>query len=178
MEPLSLAERGQELRRKVHARKEAGGNKFTLVEVDLLDEIFRGNVPVGGNQFPPETVNEMLYTMKAQRDKLLWRLSSICDMAADDLRRGGMADGTCLHQIEADARATLDAVRAEINPPVATYIGTAQPLTCANCGQQSTTQGQFLGDGRWVCTESCRKELAEKPSYDDLATSGGIVDAT
>lgn len=35
----------------------------------------------------------------------------------------------------------------------------ATPLICANCGEQSTNPGQFVSDGRWVCTESCRKEL-------------------
>ena len=50
-------------------------------------------------------------------------------------------------------------------------------LECANCGEFSTNAGQFVKDGRWVCTESCRKELALKQSYDDLAASGGIVDA-
>lgn len=53
----------------------------------------------------------------------------------------------------------------------------AQPLTCASCGELSTNPGQFLADGRWVCTESCRKELALSQSYDDLRESGGIVDA-
>lgn len=55
--------------------------------------------------------------------------------------------------------------------------GTAQPLTCASCGEESTNPGQFVKDGRWVCTEHCRKELASIQSYDDLAASGGIVDA-
>ncbi len=54
---------------------------------------------------------------------------------------------------------------------------TAQKLTCANCGEVSTNPGQFVRDGRWVCTDACRKELADKQSYDDLAESGGIVDA-
>ncbi len=35
----------------------------------------------------------------------------------------------------------------------------AKKLTCANCSEVSSSPGQFLPDGRWVCTESCRKEL-------------------
>jgi hypothetical protein len=54
---------------------------------------------------------------------------------------------------------------------------TARKLVCANCGEESTNPGQFLGDGRWVCTQKCRKELCDVQSYDDLAASGGIVDA-
>jgi hypothetical protein len=54
---------------------------------------------------------------------------------------------------------------------------TAQAMTCANCGEVSTNPGQFLHDGRWVCTKKCRNEMADTQSYDDLAASGGIVDA-
>ena len=57
------------------------------------------------------------------------------------------------------------------------YIGTAQPLRCANCGEVSTNPGQFVKDGRWVCTQACRRELCDWQSYDNLAASGGIVDA-
>lgn len=53
----------------------------------------------------------------------------------------------------------------------------AQPLTCANCTEISTNPGQFLRDGRWVCTAACRNAICDKQSYDDLAASGGLVDA-
>ena len=46
---------------------------------------------------------------------------------------------------------------------------TAQPLTCANCGEVSTNPGQFVPDGQWVCTEACRTEL-----YVSQAMNGGI----
>lgn len=46
---------------------------------------------------------------------------------------------------------------------------TAQPLTCDNCGEASTNPGQFMPDGRWVCTASCRDELSAS-----LAANGGI----
>jgi len=55
--------------------------------------------------------------------------------------------------------------------------GTPQPLTCANCEEVSTNPGQFVRGGQWVCCETCRTELLTKGSYDDLAASGGIVDA-
>lgn len=53
----------------------------------------------------------------------------------------------------------------------------AKPLTCANCGESSTNPGQFIRDGRWICTAQCRRELCDRDSYDDLAASGGIVGA-
>ena len=46
---------------------------------------------------------------------------------------------------------------------------TAQPLTCDNCGEVSTNPGQFMTDGRWVCTAACRSELSAS-----LAANGGI----
>lgn len=58
-----------------------------------------------------------------------------------------------------------------------TSDNSAQSVTCANCGEASTNPGQFLRDGRWVCTASCRNELCDKQSYDDLLDSGGLVDA-
>lgn len=53
----------------------------------------------------------------------------------------------------------------------------ATELVCANCGEPSTNPGQFVRDGRWVCCQQCRRDLCESQSYDDLASSGGIVDA-
>lgn len=51
-------------------------------------------------------------------------------------------------------------------------------LICANCGESSNNRpGQFLGDTRWVCCQECKSELADKQAYDDLAASGGVVDA-
>ncbi len=46
---------------------------------------------------------------------------------------------------------------------------TATPLTCANCGEVSTNPGQFMPDGLWICTESCRAELCASQS-----ANGGI----
>lgn len=74
-------------------------------------------------------------------------------------------------------------IPAEVSAPIRKTIaeimekGTTQPLTCACCGEASTNPGQFVRDGRWVCTEDCRRNLINVDSYDDLAASGGIVDA-
>lgn len=39
----------------------------------------------------------------------------------------------------------------------------AQPLTCANCGEASTNPGQFVKDGRWVCSAACRNGIVDAP---------------
>lgn len=237
MEPCSLKEKADRLKRAVSYGKE-NGKRSLVVNLDLLDEILRGNVPVGGNRYPPEEVNAKLYEIKAQRDKLLWKLSSVCDMANDELRRLGAVPGSLVSQIEADVRAVLDEVRgplAELPAPsviasrlvnkhrfakaieivlrwcdrfgeepegqcvheieyvcrkalmlkgdrvgeadVGADDPTRKPLSCANCGQQATGPGNFTPDLLWLCSETCRKELCDKQSYDDLAASGGIVDA-
>ncbi len=46
---------------------------------------------------------------------------------------------------------------------------TAQSLTCDNCGEVSTSPGQFMPDGRWVCMAVCRDEL-----FASLAANGGV----
>ena len=60
-------------------------------------------------------------------------------------------------------------------------FGRAVSLECVACGEVSTNPGQFIQYGEfrnaWVCSAACRRDLAEKQSYDDLAASGGIVDA-
>jgi hypothetical protein len=111
----TLQDKAQSLRNAVSFGKE-NGKLNLIVDLDLLDEIFRGNVPVGGNQYPPEVVNEKLYEVKGQRDKLLWKMSSICDLADDELRRFGAVPGSNVSQIEADSRAVLDEIRASILP--------------------------------------------------------------
>jgi hypothetical protein len=56
--------------------------------------------------------------------------------------------------------------------------GLVSEVKCANCGRpQNVSAGQFVRDNRWVCSEACRKSLIERDSYDDLAASGGIVEA-
>ena len=79
---MELIERGQSLRLAVEYGK-TNGKKTLIVELDLLDEIFRGNVPVGGNEKPPEDVNALMYEMKGQRDKLL----HACWLALSDMER-------------------------------------------------------------------------------------------
>ena len=56
----------------------------------------------------------------------------------------------------------------------------AEPIKCANgCGETSERHGgQFLPNGDWVCSETCKRScLAYEQSMSDLAASGGIVDA-
>ncbi len=50
-------------------------------------------------------------------------------------------------------------------------------LRCSCCKQLSTRPGQFLDPDTWVCSIECKKSLMEKQAYDDLAASGGVVDA-
>lgn len=95
------------------------------------------------------------------------------------------AGDTAIRQLECglnDSRpippdAVAEPIRDEIKRIMGQHPLTTTKLTCASCGEVSSNPGQFLPDGRWVCTEDCRKELAASQSYDDLAASGGIVDA-
>lgn len=49
-------------------------------------------------------------------------------------------------------------------------------ICAALCGQSSEHHaGQFVS-GNWVCSETCRKELAHKLSTNDLIDSGGLGD--
>lgn len=110
-----------------------------------------------------EELTEKFYQLQYQRDKLL----DACDLAlaayAEALKTGNSTIWNGKNVDKMRAAVKLSRPRAE--------------LTCANCTEVSTNPGQFLRDGRWVCTESCRKELATKQSMDDLAASGGIVGA-
>ena len=118
-----------------------------------------------------EELTERFYLVRGQRNKLLWACQkALAAYDAANSTGNGKWNGKDVDEMRAAV--------AECEPqPVATYIGTAQILTCANCNQESTSPGQFLKDGRWVCTDSCRRELADSQSYDDLAASGGIVEA-
>lgn len=81
MSDKAIRERGESLRRAVSFGLQSGKQNM-IVELDLLDEIFRGNVPVGGNEKPPEDVNAMLYEVKRQRDVLISAIQKIsrwCD---------------------------------------------------------------------------------------------------
>jgi len=69
----------------------------------------------------------------------------------------GFAPGT------ADRPTFPDEVAKPIRDEVKRIMGqhplATTKLECANCGEVSSNPGQFLPDGRWVCTAACRKEL-------------------
>lgn len=67
------------------------------------------------NVLTAEELTERFYHVKAQRDKLLWGLSAVLDMAGDELRRLGAVPGSNVAQIEADARALLDEIRGDLS---------------------------------------------------------------
>lgn len=46
---------------------------------------------------------------------------------------------------------------------------TATVLVCAGCGEESTNPGQFMDDGRWVCSQVCKDEVIV-----DLLMNDGI----
>jgi hypothetical protein len=50
-------------------------------------------------------------------------------------------------------------------------------IRCAWCKNETDRPGQWLDPDTFACSQECRKALMEKQSYDDLAASGGIVDA-
>lgn len=112
-----------------------------------------------------EELTERFYFVKTQRDKMMWKLSTIADMAADELRRFGPQPNSNVPQIEADARAVLDEVRGQLAELSSVqrrgHSGTAIPIVCGNCGEESTNPGQFVADGRWVCCNECRRHLVE-----------------
>lgn len=108
-----LREKANGLRRAVQYGVE-NGKKNIIADLDVLTALFRGEIPVGGNEFAPEDVNERLYAVKAQRDKLMWKLSSIVDIAENDLRRGVLSGGENMRQIEAIGRTILDEIRGPL----------------------------------------------------------------
>lgn len=132
------------------------------------------------NELTMDELTERFYAVKAQRDKLLWRLSAIADMAADELRRGGMVAGTNMHQIEADARTVLDEIRgalAEMPRPASTVsLEIAARVWCdqemRNCVMDGEAAKQIA-----AIIDHVRRNQADRQSYADLAASGGIVDA-
>lgn len=78
----SVIERRDRLRRSVeNAIAEKQDGQF-VADLFLLRDLLRGEVPVGGNQYPPEKVNEMPYEVKRQRDVLIaafQKISRWCD---------------------------------------------------------------------------------------------------
>lgn len=50
-------------------------------------------------------------------------------------------------------------------------------IRCACCKHETTRPGQWLDPDTFVCSQACKSALIDKQSFDDLAASGGIVDA-
>lgn len=119
-----------------------------------------------------EELTERFYVVRGQRNRLLWACRKVLD-AFDEAQTTGKS--TWPGNAVSEMRVAVAEASAIYQPTK--YFGDARILTCANCHEESTNPGQFVGDGRWVCTEACRRELADAQSYDDLAASGGIVDA-
>jgi hypothetical protein len=55
-----------------------------------------------------EELTERFYLVREQRNKLLWTMKSILEMATDELREFGVMPKSLVSQIEADARAALE----------------------------------------------------------------------
>jgi hypothetical protein len=62
-----LREKANGLRRAVQYGVE-NGKKNIIVDLDVLTALFRGEIPVGGNEFAPEDVSSLLYDVKGQRN--------------------------------------------------------------------------------------------------------------
>ncbi len=107
-----------------------------------------------------------------------------CNKEMKDARREQLEGFDC-HAGFAPGSRGRPSVPEEIAQPIRDAVAkihrqhglTTTNLKCADCGEVSSNPGQFLRDGRWVCTERCRRELCDAQSYDDLSASGGIVDA-
>jgi len=139
-----------------------------------------------------DELTERFYVVREQRNRLLWACRKALDAfdeahrtgkatwpgaAVDEMRMAVAAACAIYQPIKAIEREQLEGFDCSADFCGGLGDNTAKRLTCANCSEVSTNPGQFIKDGRWVCSESCRKELCDKQSYDDLAASGGIVDA-
>lgn len=70
---MEIPDRLLSLRRAVEYGKENGKTNL-IVNLELLDLLLRGELPVGGNELPPEEVTKRLYALKAERDELRRKL--------------------------------------------------------------------------------------------------------
>ena len=58
-----MIERADSLRRAVRYGLDNGKTNM-IAELDILDALLSGNVPVGNNVLPPEEVTRLLYELK------------------------------------------------------------------------------------------------------------------
>lgn len=144
---ISTTERARSLRNAVEYGK-TNGKRNLIVDIDLLDLILRGEIPVGGNELPPEEVTKRLYQVKRERDLLIAAIQKIarwCD--------GEDQPGLIVHEV--------DRICAEVRFKVLFPNGHDW---CANAMCE-------------ICDKRRCSESAQEQSYRDLAASGGIVDA-
>ena len=66
-----LREKANGLRRAVQYGV-ANGKKNIIADLDVLTALFRGEIPVGGNEFAPKDVSALLYDVKGQRNDEAW----------------------------------------------------------------------------------------------------------
>lgn len=130
-------------------------------------------------------LTELFYSVRSERDKLLHQVNKLIESCYYRTNAGKVhwkqgqhfgtstADNTTPEAFEQ----AMAAIRRNAGIDELEFGGTAQELTCANCGEASTNPGQFVYDGRWVCSAQCKRELCDAQSYEDLAASGGIVNA-
>lgn len=172
----STTDRVRSLRNAVEYGK-ANGKRNLIVDLDLLDLILRGEVPVGGNELPPEEVTKRLYETKNKlQDEMYLRGNQLAAISTVL-----MADTpiTLLQtRLPADhalyTAAFQDAVRA---------VEKIIKLRSQHLQQRGVIN--VLADklARWAGhtvpdeIHDARKACIEEQAYADLVASGGIVDA-
>ena len=82
-----LREKANGLRRAVQYGVE-NGKKNIIADLDVLTALFRGEIPVGGNEFAPEDVSALLYDVKGQRNDEAW-MHAACLTIAETGQRWG-----------------------------------------------------------------------------------------
>jgi hypothetical protein len=61
-----------------------------------------------------QELTDRIHFVRSQRDKMMWRLSKIANMATEELRRVGPQPNSNMSQIEADALTMLDEIRGPL----------------------------------------------------------------
>ncbi len=82
-----LREKANGLRRAVQYGVE-NGKKNIIADLDVLTALFRGEIPVGGNEFAPEDVSALLYDVKGQHYDEAW-MHAACLTIAETGERWG-----------------------------------------------------------------------------------------
>ena len=179
----------------------ANGKRNMIVDLDLLSEILIGHVPVGNNQFPPEDVTALLYQVKEERDRLQ---AMTCDTPN---RRNFSDELTCLLNKYSKENGSntpdfilteylmqqLEAWNLAVKAREERYgrrfysLGAVRPVPQIAreiaarvwCDQEMRNCVMDVGAAEEIAAivDRVRHEQANKRSYDDLAASGGIVDA-